>query len=117
MEQKEGGASQERNKTLWKVISVLLFVMLATTFIIAFSMFYWPSIPSSPQRAQGRIYPLNNHGRYTFMNHREYQIQEGAQIILPLTLASIGAIYYFIDPFDLKSRQRRYRRPPRDYRP
>ena len=102
--------------TIWKIVYVLLFAVFSTTFIVAFSMFYWPSIPSDPKPAEGRIYPLNNHGRHTYMTRREYLVQEDAQIILPLTLASIGAIYYFIDPFDQKNRQRRYRRPPPDFK-
>jgi len=114
--QKEDSTTQKQNMTLWKAIFILLSAVFASTFIIVFSMFYWPSIPSSPQPAEGRVYPLNNHGKYTYMNRREYLMQEDAQLILPLTLASIGAIYYFIDPFDLKSRQRRYRRPPRNFK-
>lgn len=103
-------------KTFWKVISVVLFAVFATTFIIDFSMFYWPSLPPSPKPAEGRVYPLNNHGRYTYMNRREYELDQDAHLVLPLALASIGAIYYFIDPFDLRERQRRYRRPPPEFK-
>jgi hypothetical protein len=47
-----------------------------------------------------------------------YELREDAQkLVFPLVLASIGAIYYFIDPFDLTERQHRYRRPPRDFKP
>lgn len=104
-------------KNVWKVVSVLLFSVFAIIFIVTFSMLYWPSLPSSPRPAEGRIYPLNNHGRHTYMNRQEYELQENAEWVLPLVLASIGAIYYFIDPFDLKERQRRYRRPPPDFKP
>ena len=104
-------------KNFWKVAYVLLFAVFSLTFIVAFSMFYWPSIPPFPKPTEGRIYPLNNHGKHTYMNRREYQIQQDAQLILPLTLASLGAIYYFIDPFDQKGRQRRYRRPPLEFKP
>ncbi len=89
--QKEDSTTQKQNMTLWKAIFILLSAVFASTFIIV-------------------------HCKYTYMNRREYLMQEDAQLILPLTLASIGAIYYFIDPFDLKSRQRRYRRPPRNFK-
>jgi hypothetical protein len=102
-------------KKVWKAVYVFLFAVFSLTFIVVFSMFYWPSIPSHPEPAEGRVYPLNNHGKHTYMNRREYLMQEDAQLVLPLTLASFGAIYYFIDPFDQK--KRRYRRPPRDFKP
>lgn len=114
-EQKKPITQQMRN--VWKVVSVFLFLVFAITFTVDFSMYYWPSLPASPQPAEGRIYPLNNHGRYTYMNRREYELDQAAEFGLPLLLGAIGAIYYFIDPFDLKERQRRYRRPPRDFKP
>jgi hypothetical protein len=103
-------------KKFWKVVCVLLFVVYAAIFIVDFSMFYWPSIPLSPKPAEGRIYPLNNHGRYTYMNRREYLLDEDGRLIGFLLLGGIMAICYFVDPFDFKGRQRRYRRPPAEFK-
>jgi hypothetical protein len=104
-------------KNVWKLVYVLLFVMGTLIFAVNFSMFYWPSIPSSPKPAEGRIYPLNNHGKHTYMNRQEFVIRQAGDSMLPLALLAIVAIYYFIDPFDQKGRQRRYRRPPPEFKP
>ncbi len=82
------------------------------TFVADFSMYYWPSIPLSPRPAEGRIYPLNNHGRYTYMNRREYFLDADTRLVLPVILMTIGAIYYFVDPFEQKRRRRFYGGPP-----
>lgn len=99
-------------RTFWKILYVSLFAVFFVTFLVDFSMYYWPIIPSSPRPAEGRVYPLNNHGQYTYMNRREYLLDRDTQLVLPVVLAAIGVIYYFIDPFEQK-RRRRFYGPPR----
>jgi hypothetical protein len=93
-------------RTFWRILYVSLFVVFLATFAVDLSMYFWPSIPSSPVPAEGRIYPLNNHGTYTYMNKQEYELDNAVASGLPIILAVIGAIYYFVDPFDQKRRRR-----------
>jgi hypothetical protein len=93
-------------RTFWRILTIALFAGFFVAFLVDFSMYYWPSIPFSPRPAEGRIYPLNNHGTYTYMNRWEYQLDNTVQVALPVILAAIGAIYHFVDPFDLKRRRR-----------
>lgn len=93
-------------RTFWKILYVSLFVVFTVTFVVDFSMYFWPSIPSSPRLDEGRVYPLNNHGKHTYMNRREYLLDEGAKLVLPVALGAIGAIYYFVDPFEQRRRRR-----------
>jgi hypothetical protein len=102
-------------RTFWKTLAVALLVTFLVAFAVDFSMFYWPSIPSNPRPAEGRIYPLNNHGRYTYMNRQEYLLDEVVSVILPILLAAMAAIHYFVDPFGVKRRWHLYGRPPRDF--
>jgi hypothetical protein len=99
-------------RTFWKVLSVALFASCMVFHLISFSMYWWPNIPSSPQPAEGRIYPLNNHGHYTYMNRSEYLLEQIPFWIYPLFLAAFAAIQYFADPFDELRRRRLYRWPP-----
>jgi hypothetical protein len=99
-------------RTFWKILYASLFVVFGVTFAVNVSMYFWPSIPSSPRPAEGRIYPLNNHGKHTYMNRQEYLLDEDSRLVLPIILVAIGAIYYFVDPFEQKKRQRSLR-PPR----
>lgn len=99
-------------RIFWKILAIVLLVAFLGTFAVDFSMFYWPSIPSSPRPAEGRVYPLNNHGRYTYMNRREYLLDEAVRLVLPIILAAMAAIHYFVDPFDVKRRRHLYGRPP-----
>jgi hypothetical protein len=99
-------------RTFWKILYASLFVVFGVIYTVEVSMYFWPSIPSSPRPAEGRIYPLNNHRRYTYMNRREYLLYEDSRLVLPIILVAIGAIYYFVDPFEQKKRQRSLR-PPR----
>jgi hypothetical protein len=101
-------------RTFWKILYVSVFVLFIVIYTVESSMYYWPSIPSSPRPAEGRIYPLNNHGKHTYMNRREYLLDEGAWLVLPIILVAIGAIYYFVDPFDQKIVNDRYVRPGHD---
>jgi hypothetical protein len=102
-------------RTFWKILYASLFVVFSVTFVADFSMYYWPGIPSSPRPAEGRVYPLNNHGKHTYMNRREHLLDEDTKLVLPVTLAAIGMIYYFVDPFEQKRRRRLYGRPPSDF--
>jgi hypothetical protein len=73
---KDGWMSLMRNKTFWKVITGLLFFPTFAYGLLVISMYWWPSIPSTPRPAEGRIYPLNNHGEYAYMNRREHLMHE-----------------------------------------
>jgi hypothetical protein len=95
-------------RILWKTLTIALLAGFLVLFSVDVSMFFWPSLPTSPRPAEGRIYPLNNHRRYTYMNRREYEFNNAVEVVLPIILAAIGAIYYFADPFDLRRLRRRY---------
>jgi hypothetical protein len=101
--------------TFWKVLTIILLVTYMSGALLNISMYWWPNIPTYPRPAEGRIYPLNNHGHYTYMNEREYRFQETTGLILPAVLLSLFLINYFIDPFDEK-RKRRYGSPPAGFR-
>ena len=79
-------------------------------------MFWWPNIPSSPRPKEGRIYPLNNHGHYTYMNEPEHLIQEITWVGTPVLLFTFAAIQYLADPFDQLPKQAKYGRPPSGFR-
>jgi hypothetical protein len=100
-----------RKVTFWKILTVLVFVPMLVSFLISFSMYWWPGIPSSPQPAEGRIYPLNNHGHYTYMNRTECLLNQAMWWIYPSGMAALIAIEYFVDPFDHKRRWRPIRLP------
>jgi hypothetical protein len=93
-------------RIFWKVTTIVLAVLLFADFVILVSMFWWPGIPSSPRPAEGRVYPLNNHAKYTYMNRQEYLLQESLRWTFPVVLFPLGAILHFIDPFDEKRRLR-----------
>ena len=102
---------RETKSAFWKFVYVLLIVLGASLGFINFSMFYWPTIPSSPKPSEGRIYSFNNHGKHTYMNRQEFLIRRAGDAIVPLAVLAAVAIGYFIDPFDQKGRALRYRRP------
>jgi hypothetical protein len=104
-------------RTFWKILCVALLVGMLVPFLVDLSMFYWPSIPSSPRPAEGRVYPLNNHGHYTYMNRREHLLDESVQWIFLICLPALMAIQHFVDPFEMKRRRRLYGQPPRDFQP
>lgn len=104
----------KRKVTFWKILTVLVSVPMLVSFLISFSMYWWPGIPSSPRPAEGRIYPLNNHGHYTYMNRRECLLNQAMWWIYPPGMAALIAIEYFVDPFDHKRRWRPVR-PPRPW--
>jgi hypothetical protein len=101
-------------KIFWKILTVVLFWTLLLSFLIDFSMFWWPSIPSSPRPAEGRVYPLNNHGTYTYMNRWEYLLDERLKWGFFVGIAALAAIQFLMDPFDYKRRPRQLR-PPRPW--
>jgi hypothetical protein len=104
-----------RNKAFWKVITGLIFFPTFAYVMLVISMFWWPNIPSTPRPDEGRIYPLNNHGSYTYMNRREYLMQEATPFVVVPVLAALAAINYLVDPFD-NERKRIYGRAPHDFR-
>jgi hypothetical protein len=111
-----GRVNPSRSKTFWKLLLAVLFFPMVASIFVDISMYWWPSIPSTPRIAEGQIYPLNNHGRHTYMNREEYLFDESVKwIVFPVGTA-IAAIDYFVDPFDHKRKRRIYGRPPRDFR-
>jgi hypothetical protein len=104
----------KRKRTLWRVLSIILGAICLVCFLTSFSMYWWPSIPPSRRPSEGRVYPLNNHGYYTYMNREEYLLNQSAHWIFPAAFFPYFAIQYFIDPFDRKRRWREVR-PPRPW--
>lgn len=95
-----------------------MIVLMATYIasgVLAFSLFWWPNIPSSPRPEEGRIYPLNNHGHYTYMNRSELDILELASYGCPILLIALAAIQYLVDPFDEIRKKRKYGTKPRGF--
>jgi hypothetical protein len=99
-------------RTFWKILATVLFVTTLSSFLIDVSMFWWPDMPSSPRPSEGRVYPLNNHGRYTYMNRREYLLSWVLEDVGFAGGAAFAAIYLFVDPFDWKRRFHPVRPPP-----
>ena len=83
----------------WKVAAVTSGLAAALFLLTSLSMYYWPSIPSEPRPAEGRIYPLNNHGHYTYMNLDEYRLSENAWLGFIGAFAVFAAVQHFQDPF------------------
>jgi hypothetical protein len=102
-------------RTFWRILASTLIVAYSACFFVNFSMYWWPDMPTSPSPAEGRIYALNNHGRHTYMNEREHQLEETTMAALPFLLVSLCLIIHFVDPFDAK-RKRRYGSPPHGFR-
>ena len=103
-----------RTRTLWKALSILLVTIFLACLLIALSMPFWSGIPSEPKPSEGRAYPLNNHGQYTYMNRRESLLNSAAEWTMPAVFFPYFAIQYFVDPFDRKRRWREVR-PPRPW--
>jgi hypothetical protein len=99
-------------QTFWKILATVLFVTVFASFLINFSMFWWPDMPSSPRPSEGRVYPLNNRGYSTYMNRREYLLRWVLEDVHFAGGAAFAAIYFFVDPFDDKRRLRPLRPPP-----
>jgi hypothetical protein len=99
-------------RAFWKVLSIALFATGIGCGLISFSMYAWPNIPSSPRPAEGRIYPLNNHGHSTYMNRSEYLLRQAVWAIFPICLLGYATIWHFVDPFDQKKQPRALRPPP-----
>jgi hypothetical protein len=109
-----GEIRSQRPRTFWKTLTVLISIPMLASFLISFSMYWWPSIPSATRPSEGRVYPLNNHGTYTYMNRNEYLLEHAMWWIYPVGLPALAAIEHFIDPFDRKRRWREVR-PPRPW--
>ncbi len=103
-------------QTFWKVFSVILFATCLTSAFIDISMFWWADMPSTPKPAEGRIYPLNNHGHYTYMNRSEYLLDETIKMMFPILGIGFAAIQYSVDPFGEIRKRRLYGSPPRGFR-
>jgi hypothetical protein len=101
-----------RSRKFWRILCKIWFVMLIPLFLVNFSMYWWPDMPSSPRPTEGRIYPLNNHGHNTYMNEREHLFEEVFWPVWMFSIASLIAIDFLIDPFDRKRRERPMLPPP-----
>jgi len=81
-----------------KIISILCIAFSVLIFLYELS-FYYRDFPSTPIPESGRVYPLNNHGRYTYMSHSEY-LQEEICAYAPIPFFAIAFwIDYRYDPF------------------
>jgi hypothetical protein len=103
-------------QTFWKVLSIAIFATCLASGLVDISMFWWPDIPSTPKPAEGRIYPLNNHAHYTYMNRSEYLLDETIKMMFPLLLIIFAAIQYRVDPFGEIRKRRLYGSAPRGFR-
>jgi len=103
-------------RILWKVVVVVLLVWSSLVtcvacFLVAFSIYWWPDMPTSPRPAEGRVYPLNDHAHYTYMNEWEHNLHEALWMAAPFLCLGMFLIHWFVDPFELK-RRRRFGSPP-----
>jgi hypothetical protein len=89
-------------RNFWKILSVALFFAFAVLFLVTVSMYWWPGIPSSPQPLEGRIYPLNNHAHYTYMNRAEYDLRERMYLAIKVLIVTLALVQWIIDPFEYK---------------
>ena len=95
-----------RMRTVWRVLSIMVKTICVVCFLIGFSMYWWPGIPSSPRPSEGRVYPLNNHGHYTYMNRQEYLLHETVRWTFPAVFLPFAFVEYFMDPLNRKPRWR-----------
>ena len=93
-------------KGAWKVVAILLSLISLASIFLVISMYFWPSIPAYPVPSEGRVYPLNNHGRYTYMNQGEYQFRSAAEFTFVLSFVGFCFIQQIVDPFDYERRGR-----------
>jgi len=57
-------------------------------FLGTISFYYLPGVPTAPNPATGNVYPINNHGYVTYLNHRQWVIRNAlttAGVILGAT--------------------------------
>jgi len=94
-------------RIVWKILqATLMFVAISYFLVFGFSMYYWPNIPPTPHPEQGRVYALNNHGTYTYMNRREYLLNQAGFYVMLVCVGAFALIENYIDPFRRKNRPR-----------
>lgn len=93
-------------KVLYKITMTVLIGFAFASFAVGISMYYWPGIPAAADASKGRVYVLNNHGRYTYMNRKEYLLNESLFGMSVVCFAGAFIIDRFLDPFDRKLRPR-----------
>ena len=93
-------------RTFWKGMTIGFFVLVLACTLIIVSMYWWPDMSTSPHPDEGRIYPLNAERPSVYMNEWEFLLRRALIATHLLSLAAIGAVYYFVDPFDFKRRIR-----------
>ncbi len=99
-------------RTFWKILATVLFVTTVASSLVDVSMYDWPDMTSSPRPSEERVYPLNIHGTYKYMNRREYLLNWVLEDVGFACGGAVAAIYFFVDPFDWKRRLRPLRPPP-----
>jgi hypothetical protein len=103
-------------KKVARVVEIVCVVGLALAFGFGIS-FYYRDLPDKPQPELGRIYPLNNHGYYTYMTKRETVEQEASEVAFTVLFVLAIIIDQFIDPFDRgKLEKSTTKRPPWSHR-
>jgi hypothetical protein len=103
-------------QTFWKVLSIILVATFFSCLLLSVSMYSWPDMPTSPRPAEGRIYPLNDHGHYTYMNEPEHRLRTVIWWVLPILIVAICTIQHFKDPSGEQRKWRLYGRVPREFR-
>ncbi len=103
-------------KKIAKIVGVICVICSVAAFVFALS-FYYRHLPNKPEPELGRIYPLNNHGYYTYMTGGE-QLQQQVSEFLSIVLFALAVlINHFIDPFDRCKREEAVnKRPPWNHR-
>ena len=93
------------NRSAARVVSIVCVVASITLFAYGMA-FYYRDFPNKPQPELGRIYPLNNHGYFTFLTRREHLEREISidTFLIPFGIAVL--IDHFFDPFDRRSKGR-----------
>ncbi len=109
--------SNTATQTAAKLVLILCLVGMVLAFAFGIS-FYYRDLPSKPQPEAGRIYPLNNHGYYTYMTKREEVQQEISEFVFGVLFVLAILIDRFLDPFDRRKEEQfmRNQRPPWTHR-
>jgi hypothetical protein len=83
-------------------IAVIILVAASFTCFGFGLSFYFGKFPATPQPAQGRIYPLNNHGYITYLTKHDTITQEVSFVLFGVLFATAALINHFIEPFDTR---------------